>query len=347
MDNQADTKETFLPNFCSREVLALILIMSELVVVMLTLATSDSWEEVKSQFVTFTIFVLWISLSNLFLLCSLRTFLNRFDNLVVSIITFVVIQLVTAIFTAVFYYLAQLTDIAIDWAPNWLVKNILRNVGVSMIATAIALRYWYVLKQWKLNVQAEARSRVIALQARIRPHFLFNSMNSIAALTRSDPEKAEESVEDLAELFRASLANEEQLCLADEFELTKTYLRIESLRIGERLKINWQLEQPLPNVRLPALTLQPLVENTIYHGIEKLPEGGTVSIKGTFSKKAYVIEITNPLPKDGDFIPHKGNQIALENVRQRLALAFNEQALLSAQPGDGYFKVIITIPLAT
>ncbi len=311
---------------------------------MLTLSTSDTWKEVKTQFFTFTIFILWISLTNLFLLCSLRPFINQFSNLVVSVLTFLVIQLVTAFFTAVFYYLAQLTDIAIEWEANWLLKNILRNVGVSMIATAIALRYWYVLKQWQLNVQAEARSRVVALQARIRPHFLFNSMNSIASLTRSDPEKAEEAVEDLAELFRASLTHEGHLTLADEIALSRTYLRIESLRIGERLRIDWQLEKPLPNSRLPALTLQPLVENTIYHGIEKLPEGGTVTIKGKHTQKAYIIEIINPLPADGSYIPHKGNQIALENVRQRLALAFNERALLSTKRENGLFTVKLTIP---
>ena len=126
-----------------------------------------------------------------------------------------------------------------------------------------------------------------ALQARIRPHFLFNSMNTIASLTHDQPDLAEQAIENLSDLFRASLAAEASISLQQELELTRSYIDLESLRLGERLEVNWHLPEREPSLNLPALTLQPLVENAIYHGIEPLSSGGSIDILIEPSAGAY------------------------------------------------------------
>src|SRR4029079_487287 len=119
---------------------------------------------------------------------------------------------------------------------------LLRNEGICVIAAAMLLRYFYITHEWQRHVRAEARSRIEALQARIRPHFLLNSLNTIASLTRSDPARAEEAVEDLADLFRATLRDSHSpLRLKEEFELTRVYQRIEALRLGDRLAVRWDV----------------------------------------------------------------------------------------------------------
>ena len=151
----------------------------------------------------------------------------------------------------------------------------LQNLAVCAIATGLALRYFYVTHQWQANVEAEAQSRVRALQARIRPHFLFNSMNTIASLTRSNPKVAEQAIADLSDLFRASLReHRERIPLAHEIEIARAYERVERLRLGERLQVDWQVDGLPMDAKVPALILQPLLENAVYHGIEPLDQGG-------------------------------------------------------------------------
>ena len=165
---------------------------------------------------------------------------------------------------------------ALDWARRTL-RCSRTTTGPSWCATwssrwssrALALRYFYVTHEWRRNVELQAQARVHALQARIRPHFLFNSMNTIAALTRSNPARAEEAVQDLADLFRANLSEKRnQIPLADEIDIARTYQRIEQLRLGDRLQVEWEVDALPRDALVPGLTLQPLLENAIYHGIE-------------------------------------------------------------------------------
>src|SRR5882757_1811897 len=151
-------------------------------------------------------------------------------------------------------------------------KFLLGNISIGLVITALALRYFFVTHEWRRNIEMQATARVHALQARIRPHFLFNSMNTIAALTRSNPALAEQAVQDLADLFRANL-NEQRniLLLEEEIEVAHIYQRIEELRLGERLRVDWKVEALPRDALVPGLLLQPLLENAIYHGIEPRP----------------------------------------------------------------------------
>ena len=171
----------------------------------------------------------------------------------------------------------------------------MRNAGITFVVTALALRYFYVTHEWRHNVELQAKARVHALQARIRPHFLFNSMNTIAALTRSNPARAEEAVQDLADLFRANLNEKRnQISLAEEIDVARTYQRMEQLRLGDRLRVEWKIDSLPTDALVPGLTLQPLLENAIYHGIEPRPDGGVVTVTGEFNKGMITIVVTQP-----------------------------------------------------
>ena len=196
-----------------------------------------------------------------------------------------VLLVITVVSEAVYllgaYFLQDAGNQPESWFPSnhWFFLS--RNLAVGTLITGLALRYFYVSHQWQRNVRRQAEARNIALQARIRPHFLFNSMNTIAALTRTNPEAAEASVLDLADLFRASLNDSREMVeLAQEIDITRRYERMEKQRLGDRLTVRWQLQDLPMHARIPSLTLQPLVENAIYHGVEPLPDAGTVEIEG-------------------------------------------------------------------
>ncbi len=220
---------------------------------------------------------------------------------------------------------------------------LLKNLGISAIISAIGLRYIYVQYHWRKEAISSAYSRIQALQARIRPHFLFNSMNTIASLIRFAPDKAEQAVEDFSDLFRASLMDaSKQMTFGEEIELCQQYVRIEMLRLEDRVKAVWQVDSIPPDALLPPLCIQPLVENAIYHGIQPLPEGGTISIVGIFDGKYISIDIENPL--GGSTSYHKGNQIAQKNIAQRLATYYDDTARLNIQVHANTYRVNLRFP---
>jgi two-component system sensor histidine kinase AlgZ len=225
---------------------------------------------------------------------------------------------------------------------------LLRSLGVGFIVSALALRYFYVSAEWKRSVEMEALARIRALQARIRPHFLFNSMNTIAALTRSSPESAEQAVEDLADLFRASLSDANaRITLRDEIDIARTHERIEQLRLRDRLRVHWDVDSLPMRVEVPSLILQPLLENAVYHGIEMLPAGGAVSIVGKRVDGMLQIEVRNPIPAQQGYGEREGNRMALENIRQRLELAWPGRARVETEQREGEFCARLIFPAGT
>jgi two-component system sensor histidine kinase AlgZ len=222
---------------------------------------------------------------------------------------------------------------------------LLRSLSVGFIVSALALRYFYVSAEWKRSIEMEALARIRALQARIRPHFLFNSMNTIAALTRSSPERAEQAVEDLADLFRASLSDATaRISLKDEIDIARTHERIEQLRLRDRLRVHWDVDGLPMRVEVPSLILQPLLENAVYHGIEMLPGGGAVSIVGKRVDGMLQIEVRNPIPAQQGYSEREGNRMALENIRQRLELAWPGRARIETEQSAGEFCARLIFP---
>ncbi len=290
-----------------------------------------------------SLFILWLALLGAAILCKIRPWVERFGGTLAFVISFFLLELLSLVVAEVTY---QLTGI---YGEAVIINEthsgfILRTFAISSIVIALAMRYLYISSEWRRSIVLEAQARISALQALIRPHFLFNSMNTIASLTRTDPSRAEEAVEDLADLLRANLGNpKNRTTLKEELEVAATYQRIEQLRLGERLIVQWNVAELPMRALIPSLTIQPLLENAIFHGIELLPDGGEVTVNGTRSDDDLEIEIRNPVPTDRS-ASKSGNQMALSNIRQRFELAYGTKATVSVQDADDVFSVTLKFP---
>ena len=209
-----------------------------------------------------------------------------------------------------------------------------------MLVTALVLRA-------RGRTPAATTARLTELQSRIRPHFLFNTLNSAIALVRAEPAKAESLLEDLSDLFRHALVEQgESVTLAEEITLAQRYLAIEEVRFGHRLQVQWSLAPRTDAARLPHLLLQPLVENAVKHGVEPSPRGGKLKVMTELRGSRVVVRITNTLPPSHikNDAP-RGHGIALANVRARLALLHDVQGEFTAGVQDGLYQVRITLPV--
>ncbi len=343
----------FLPNFCDGYTIFISILVTELLAFALVLAPLNyDWETLKNDILSdlamLSLFMQWLTLASLGLLCIARRWLSRLSSeIMVAIISYLLILIVTLV----------ISEIAWQFQENPLVVNqltnvtehhffLLRNLALSAIFSAIALRYFYIQHQWKKQMEALASSRAEALQARIRPHFLFNCMNTIASLIRFKPAVAEEVVEEFADLFRASLAEgKTYITFKEEQKLCQEYLHIETLRLGERLQVIWQVEDIPEDALLPPLSLQPILENAVYHGIQLSTEGGLIQIKGHFDGKQITLDIENPLSDTAS--PHHGNCIAQKNIEQRLLIFYGKQANLSEHRQTNTYHVILSFPYKT
>jgi two-component system sensor histidine kinase AlgZ len=330
-----------LPDFCAaRAVLAVVLIVT-LTAVVLTVARQGTIIHFWLDLARTSLFLLWIGMGSAAVLCLLRQRLAELPIPMASTIALAGVLAVIALISAAVLWLGssallgeRATNLLLQEAPG---RFFAANLGIGAIVAALALRYFYVSGEWRHNVELQARARVHALQARIRPHFLFNSMNTIAALTRSDPALAEEAVQDLADLFRANL-NEKRssITLKEELEVARIYQRIEQLRLGERLHVIWDVTDLPMRAMVPGLLMQPLLENAIYHGIEPRPAGGIVTISGALDGGIIGLTVRNPLPEAGDSV-HSGNRIALANIRERMELLYpGRSSVEAARLGDEY-----------
>lgn len=212
-------------------------------------------------------------------------------------------------------------------------------------ATAVAVLAYFELRARAFS-PAVTEARLAALNARIRPHFLFNSLNAVLSLIRAEPRRAEEALEALSDLFRAALRDpKEMTSLSDEIALARQYLELERLRLGERLRVAWEIAEVPLDCQIPPLMLQPLIENAVYHGIEPMPEGGTIRIAFARQGEGLRIVIANPVA--GDAGGNAGNRMALANIRERLALYYDLEARLDIEQGATEYLVRISLPCRT
>lgn len=218
----------------------------------------------------------------------------------------------------------------------------LSRVLLSSVSITILCVYYFQLLQ-RAHSPAVMEARLQALQSRIRPHFLFNSINAVLSLIRSQPKQAETALEDMADLFRVLMAdNRELVPLAQEIGLSRQYLALEKLRLNDRLNVQWQVDNMPPDALIPPLILQPLIENAVYHGIEPLAEGGTISIQiYTLANEIHLI-LKNPCQMQIQH--HQGNKMALSNIKERLLLHFDLEASLTSHQANGEYSVHIRLP---
>jgi len=233
-------------------------------------------------------------------------------------------------------YHAAVRSVAGDALPS-----LARTLVLAAAAAGSLLAYFRLHS--KAFSPALAEARLQALQARIRPHFLFNSLNAVLALIRRDPKRAERTLEDLADLFRTLMADMRQFVrLADEIALLERYAEIEQLRLGERLRVSWELDAAPSDALLPPMVLQPLLENAIYHGVEPGTGVGDVLVRIERRGERVHAAIENPHLEAGG--QRSGNRMALDNIRERLALFFDAEARLDTRIANGRYRVEIEIP---
>ncbi len=362
----------FLPDFCQPRLIWSGLLLAQLLALVIVLAPLGFPTHKFISIISVSLFVHAVVLSSIVFLCPARHWLEKRQRLVSAVLIHLLVMLITSIYShlAWLFWLdpaAALTpppgfdQMIVVPNSNLVIKGMgdvsiapfkypvfmLRNLGISAVVSIIALHYFHLSYHWRLKAEAEAEFRVQALQARIHPHFLFNSMNTIASLTRIDAELAEQAVEDLSELFRATLSDaKKRVQLADEISLCERYLRIEGLRLGNRLQVKWQLDAVPKDALVPKLSLQPLLENAIYYGIQPLPQGGVIVITGLTDEHDIKIDIENPLPPADTWVERKGrgNGIALDNLRQRLSVYYGRKGKLETFSEAGHYCVSLRFP---
>ena len=340
----ANCDDLFLPDFCAMRMVFVVVIIAELAAFVLALAPLDTpFTDRWNNLGMISLYVQWCALGSCTVLCVVRPWLCSMSNIQAGLISYGLILLVIVLVTELAFWFVYKPGYGETQAWHW--HFLYRNVAIGALISGPILRYFYVQNQWRRNVQAESEARLQALQSRIRPHFLFNSMNTIASLIPAEPQEAESAVENLADLFRASLSDARNLIpLSEELDLCQRYLDIEALRLGERLQQEWHTETLPGDALVPPLLIQPLLENAIYHGIEPLTEGGTIQITGQVDNKQIAIMIRNPLNHHSSQTSARGNQLAQDNIRERLVGLYGIHGNLQIETDGQYYQVTIRFP---
>lgn len=331
------TTTLFIPDICQANALLILLILTQLLAMVFAMIQTQTglldWESLG----LISVFCHTDVLICAAMICGLRTRFSNYSTAKIMLACMLIIMGTTTLLSMISLKLISPSPLH---DPALL---ILKHLIISTIIGGLLLRYFYLQHQWRQQKQAESQARLQALQARIRPHFLFNSMNSIASLVAIDAQKAEDAILDLSTLFRATLQNQSMLIpLEEELDLCRRYLNIEALRLGDRLNIEWQVQAEINKVKIPPLTLQPLFENAIYHGIQPLTEGGTIKLESYLKDNNVSLLISNPYTDQGR--SQSGNQIALDNIRKRLEGIYQSKAILKTSQMNGVFTVTVRFP---
>ncbi len=323
---------TVLPDFRNLGVMLRVLVVVNLGAALAALLRNGDFSRLPVELIEMAAFVEPPLMSTLVLLYLIQPWLVRLSQR---------LALMTIVLLAVGISLAfgALLDPLLPALARW--DAALRITLWSSLAAAAVLLYWY--ERNRIYSPALSEARLLALTARIRPHFFFNSLNAVLGVMRSEPRQAEQALESLADLFRVLMAeNRELSTLGEELDLCRQYLELERLRLGDRLQVDWAVDDCPPDVRVPPLMLQPLIENAVYHGVEPSPDPACISVHIARRKDEVFIEITNPYHAEHSH--HSGNRMALENIRERLMLFFDLEARLETGVHGAHYRVRIHLP---
>ncbi|QHS11516.1 sensor histidine kinase [Sinimarinibacterium sp. NLF-5-8] len=321
----------------------------ELVAVVLTLSSGISGAAALERLLLVSLYLQWISLCSAGALCWARRWFGVLPPERIFLACWAMLVAIVMLISAASFHIAHLFAWDFFLPQQTMLDFVLRHGVIAAIVALMVLRYFWVRNQWTMQVQAEGEARYQALNARIRPHFLFNALNSLAALIQIRPDDAEMMVEDLSDLFRATLEKRGQVAaLVEEIGLCHAYLRIEKMRLSDNLKVEWDVPEELLDWPVPKLVVQPLIENAVHHGVSRIAGGGAIRIAARQIMGRLVIEVANPMAEAGDGAPSKGNRIAIDNIAQRLSLIYGEGAQLEMGSDlrleNGMFRARLSIP---
>ncbi|MDP2824998.1 MAG: histidine kinase [Sulfuritalea sp.] len=300
-----------------------------------TLAANREWRFFFTEFQELVMLIEPVSLASLVLLSLASEWLTRLPKWFGAVLVALLVLLVTA---AVRSFFAAMHLIEADVA------------GFSRISLWVVIGVALLLGWFEMSARARspalAEARLLALTARIRPHFLFNALNAVLGVMRSDPRRAETALEELADLFRVLMReNADLVPLSEEILVARQYVNLERLRLGERVRVVWDMTACPPDPLVPPLMLQPLLENAVYYGIEPATEPGEITIRFERKNSRLKIELSNPMTATNSHT--HGNQMALANIRERLMLFFDLEATMTTQVSSGRFCVSIEFPYRT
>lgn len=321
-----------LPDFCNLGVVLRVLLGVNLLAVLAAVARNRQIPDLATELIELAAAVEPATMAALFLLCLLRPLLGRcgYRTGTALVLAVAAVAAVMGARMSGFLSLAAGGSQSGPEAAFW-----------SLVAAGVLLAYFRLQAQARSPAVTEAR--LMALTARIRPHFLFNSLNAVLGVIRSDPRRAESALEELSDLFRALMRdNRELVPLSEEIGLARQYVDLERLRLGNRLKVRWEVETCPPDALVPPLMLQPLLENAVYHGIEPLGETGEIRIALARIGDRIRFELSNPFSEA--HAGHHGNRMALANIRERLLLFFDLEATMSTGAEGGDYVVRIELP---
>ena len=323
-----------LPDFRNLGATLRIVLLVNGIALLAAITQAASLQDIVQRFIDSSAFLQPVLLTSLLLLYALKDVLARliYWQGVAAVMSLVAVTTLAIAYLGGELYAPALGSVSFH---AW------RNALLGSALTGLLLIY-FRLRALSLST-ALHDARLQALQARIRPHFLFNSINAVLSIVRADPKGAETALEDMADLFRMAMADSQQMVLLSrEIALSRQYLSLEKLRLGERLSETWQIDDALNDALVPPLMLQPLLENAVYHGIEPLSEGGLIEIRLQKIGSELHMEVRNPCR--GECGAHNGNKMALENIRERLALQFDVEAKYTVESGSEYYRVHIQMP---
>ena len=331
-----NTMKEALPNFRNLGITLRILLISNGMALLLALSEASSWIDVMQYMLQISTLLTPILLSAWVLLWVMQPWLARlsywYGVLTVNILV-AVVTLITCFFGGELF--SQLSS---DESAFYLVRNTLLSVVVSS-----ALLTYFRLRTLALSSSVHD-ARLQVLRARIRPHFLFNTINAVLGIVRTQPKRAETALEDMADLFRMAMSDARDLVpLQKEIQLSRQYIALEQMRMGERLHVDWQLQDLPEDALIPQLLLQPLLENAVYHGIEPLHQGGKISVTLRRNGEELRLMVMNPRLPHGEGL-HRGNKVALQNIRERLNLLFDAEAHYQVKIGKDFYRVEIALP---
>ncbi|MHA3052959.1 sensor histidine kinase [Acinetobacter sp. ANC 4640] len=321
---------------------------SSILAMVLMLAEAGTWQAMNwGHVLQYLLYIYWVILVFIVVIQKIQPKLTHLNHVVVFTLAFILLQ-GTVLLTTIFLN-ALLLMVHFGWRQlgDWqqLFDHAGLHLSYGVLMGAFSLRYLYIRDQWIKQQHSELQARIQAMQARIQPHFLFNSLNSVVSLIAVDPDKAEEMLINLSRLFRVSLQELKLVSLAEELQICRQYIAIEQIRLRDRLQMDWRLPdiQSLQYIQIPVLSLQPLLENSIFHGVEKISSPCKISLLVEILDRQVNIVITNPYLQEQQG-QRQGNGIALENVKQRLRAYYGDAAYIQCFAGQGIFTTILTYP---
>jgi len=327
------------PSFCNWRLLLAVMVITEVSIVLLGLGRDGlpGWQWLGLA----TVYAQWMALFCASGLCVTSGWTSRLSVRGAWIGSWLITIMLAAAFSYAGWLAAALGMPGMIGDPAGMF--VFKSVFAVGLVTVVFFRYLEIRARWRFELIAQAEARVEALQARIRPHFLFNSLNTIASLIPDDPDGAEAATLDLADIFRGSMRRADKLIsLSEELHLARQYLDMEQRRLGERLEVEWRVDELPPGAAVLPLTLQPLLENAVAHGVQTRPEGGKISVYGRAEGEQVVITIGNPVAPEGS--DSSGHGMAIRNIRERLSLALGSRASLLTNQDDEQFYAVLSLP---